>query len=38
LVLYGWGSPAILQGFLVAITFFVVMVTLTVMSFKSSMK
>jgi ABC-2 type transport system permease protein len=38
LVLYGWGSPAILQGFLVAITFFVVMVSLTVMSFKSSMK
>ena len=38
LVLYGWGSPAILQGFLVATVFFAVMVTLTVMSFKSSLK
>ena len=38
LVLFGWDDPAIWQGYLVAITLFVVMVTLVVTSFKSSLK
>lgn len=38
LVLWGWGSPAIWQGFLVASTLFVVMVTLTVLSFRKALK
>lgn len=38
LVLYGWGDPAIWQGFLVAGVLFVVMVTLTVGSFRRALK
>jgi len=38
IVLYNWDNPAIWQGFLVAIVLFVVMVTLVVTSFKSTLK
>jgi len=38
LVLDGWGNPAIWQGFLVAGILFVVMVALTLGSFKSALK
>ncbi len=38
LVLYGWGSSAIWQGFLVAAVMFVVMVSLTLASFKKALK
>ncbi len=38
LVLDGWGNPAIWQGFLVAGILFVVMVSLTLASFKSALK
>ena len=38
LVLYGWDSPAIWQGFLVASVLFVGMVTLTVASFNKALK
>lgn len=38
LVLDGWGSPAIWQGYLVAGVLFVVMVSLTLASFKSALK
>jgi len=37
LVLDGWGNPAIWQGFLVAAILFVVMVSLTVVSFKKAL-
>ena len=38
LVLSGWGNPAIWQGFLVAALLFVVMVSLTLMSFKKALQ
>jgi len=38
LVLYGWGTPAIWQGFLVAAVLFVVLVTLTVGSFRKTLR
>lgn len=38
LVLWGWGTPAIWQGFAVSAFLFVVMVTLTVMSFRKALK
>jgi ABC-2 type transport system permease protein len=38
LVLYGWDNPAIWQGFLVAGVLFVVMVSLTLASFRSALK
>ncbi|AIE86609.1 ABC transporter permease [Fimbriimonas ginsengisoli] len=38
LVLTGWGNPAIWQGFLVATTLFVIMVTLTLGSFKKALR
>jgi ABC-2 type transport system permease protein len=38
LVLTGWDNPAIWQGYLVAIILFVVLVTLTVSSFRSALK
>jgi ABC-2 type transport system permease protein len=38
LVLFGWGDPAIWQGFAVVIVLFVVLVSLVVGSFKSSLK
>ncbi len=38
LVLWGWGTDAIWQGFAVAASLFVVMVTLTVLSFRKALK
>ena len=38
LVLWGWGEPAIWQGFTVAVTMFVVLVSLTVFSFRKALK
>ena len=38
LVLFGWDSPAIWEGFVVAIVLFIVLVSLVVSSFKSSLK
>lgn len=38
LVLYNWNSPAIWQGFLVAIVLFLSLVTLTVLSFRKALK
>jgi ABC-2 type transport system permease protein len=38
LVLWGWGSDAIWQGYLVVTVMFVVMVSLTVMSFRKALK
>ena len=38
LFIFGWNSPAIWQGYLVAITMFLVLVTLVVTSFKSSLR
>lgn len=38
LVINGWGDPAILEGFLVALGLFIVMVTLTLLSFKKVLK
>jgi ABC-2 type transport system permease protein len=38
LVLYDWGSPAIWQGFVIAIILFAVMVTLTLASFQKALK
>jgi len=38
LVLYGWGSPAIWQSFLVSFLFFVVLTTITLFSFQKTLK
>jgi ABC-2 type transport system permease protein len=38
LVLSGWSNPVIWQGFLVAVALFIVMVSLTVASFRQSLK
>ena len=38
LVLSGWNDPAIWQGFIVSAILFVVMVTLTVQSFRRALK
>lgn len=38
LVLWGWGTPAIWQGFIVAVSLFVVLVTLTLLSFRKALK
>lgn len=38
LVLWGWGTPAIWQGFVVAASLFVIMVTLAVISFRKALK
>lgn len=38
LVLWGWGTPAIWQGFLVAVILFIVMTTLALLSFRKALK
>ena len=38
LVLYGWGSPAIWESFAVATAFFVVMTSITLVSFQKTLK
>jgi ABC-2 type transport system permease protein len=38
LVLGGWGSPAIAEGFTVAVTMFVVLVSITLVSFRKAVK
>ncbi len=38
LVLYGWDSPAIIQGFVTALVLFVIMVSFTLISFRKALK